>query len=143
MIYLSYLSPTQLVHHTMTVNSLFVCLSVCHPFGLCSVHLRSFVWSISSIPSAQSGSYFTNRLPLGKGCAVTFNQFFRSKVKGLTELHEKPLPRSYNLSFCFNLAYTSATECLCALALNDVFGSKVKVMLDHAKKKFRPNKLSL
>lgn len=44
------------------------------------VQFRSLVQSISSIPLAQSDSYFTPRVPLGKGCSVTLNQVSRTTV---------------------------------------------------------------
>lgn len=49
------------------------------PYHL-SVQFRSLVQSISSIPLAQSDSYFTPRVPLGKGYSVTLNQVSRTTV---------------------------------------------------------------
>lgn len=87
----------------------FVHLSF-HP----SVCPKSLVRSISSqsVPLAQSGSYFSHRVPWNKGCAVTLNHIFRSKLEVLAELYEKSLPRAYLPSPWSNLAQTSLGECL-------------------------------
>lgn len=76
-------------------------------------------------------------MPLCKWDAVNLNSVSRSKVKVLAELCEKSLSRSHILSPWSNLGHTSTTECLvsagCAVTLNDVFRSRVKVISDHAK----------
>lgn len=69
----------------------FVCPSVrllsFHP----SVHLRLLVRNISSLPLAQSGQYFTHRIPLGKGYAVMLNHVSKFKVRVLSELYLKSM----------------------------------------------------
>lgn len=56
-----------------------------------SLRLRSLVRSIFSLPMAQSGSYFTHRVPFGKMCAVAMNRVYKSKAKVVAELYIKSL----------------------------------------------------
>lgn len=66
-------------------------------------------WSIFNVPFAQFVSYFTQRMSLliGKGCALTFNIYFRS--------YQTPLKKSvsgpYILSISPYLAHTKYKEC--------------------------------
>lgn len=104
------------------IVSLFHCrcplltsLSIC-PF----VHLRPLVRNIISLPLSQSGSYITHIVPMGKGCAVTLIQVFRSTVKVIAELCENSLSRSYILSPQTNPIHSSSIECLWSGVCSDL-----------------------
>lgn len=47
------------------------------------------------LPMAQSGSSFTQRVPLGKMCAVAMNRVYKSKAKVVAELYIKSLFSNY------------------------------------------------
>lgn len=85
----------------------FVCLSVrdC----LSEAYLLS--------PWPNLASYFTQRVPLVKGCAVTLNNISKSKVNIMAELYIKSLSVTYVLSPWSNLAHTFLTECLWSMSL--------------------------
>lgn len=51
----------------------------------------SLVWSISSLPLAECGAYFTNKVPLRKECEVTLNHVSRSNVKVIIKWYKKLL----------------------------------------------------
>lgn len=88
-----------------------ISLSSCPSTHLSVRNLLSGAYHLS-VPLAQSGSYFSHRVPWNKGCAVTLNHIFRLKLEVLAELYEKSLPRAYLPSPWSNLAQTSLGECL-------------------------------
>lgn len=58
----------------------------------------SDIWSIYSLLFTQFCSYLTHKVSLKKGCAVSLNQGFISKVKVIEELCVKSLSGAYFLS---------------------------------------------
>lgn len=70
-------------------------------------------------------SCFTHRMPFGKGCAVTLNQFCRSKVEVIAELCKKKSLRSSIPSPWSNLAQNS-TDFVekCAVTLYEISSSR-------------------
>lgn len=64
-------------------------LSFCPSVHLCICpSLQNYLYGIQPIvsPFSQSGSYLTYRVPLGKECAVIFNQGSKFKVKALPDV---------------------------------------------------------
>lgn len=83
----------------------------CSPSVFSTISIRGI---FSPHPLAQSASYIIPRVFWGKGCAMTLNQVFRSKViKVIAEFCVKSLSIPCMFSPHWHiLPYTSPTECL-------------------------------